>query len=176
MTKVLVAYASKRGATVEIAKTIADKLRERHLAVDCRPAGSVENLFGYDAVVIGSAVYFNRWRPEAMRFLRRHASRLADLPFWTFSSGPVGNSPALGELEPHRERTMAEMLHARGHVVFGGRVQPGGHGPLRRALVSRIPRPYRDRRDWAQIRAWSAPIAAALEREQAPGADGASVA
>ena len=124
MTKVLVAYASKRGATVEIAEAIAEKLRERHLVVDCRPARSVENLFGYDAVIIGSAVYFNRWRPDAMRFLRRHASRLADLPFWTFSSGPVGNTPASGQLEPHRERVMAEMLHARGHVVFGGRVQP----------------------------------------------------
>ena len=141
MPKVLVAYASKHGATVEIAKTIADKLRERHLAVDCRPAGSVENLLGYDAVIIGSAVYFNRWRPEAMRFLRRHASQLADLPFWTFSSGPVGTTPASMELEPHRERTAAEMLHARGHVVFGGRVQPGGHDLLRRALVNRIPPP-----------------------------------
>jgi menaquinone-dependent protoporphyrinogen oxidase len=176
MPKVLVAYASKRGATVEIAKTIAEKLRERHLAVDCRPAASVENLCGYDAVVIGSAVYFNHWRPEAMRFLRRHASRLADMPFWTYSSGPVGNTPASGELEPQRERVVAEILHARGHVVFGGRVQPDGHGPLRRALVSRIPRPYRDRRDWAEIRAWAARIAAELEREAAPGADEASVA
>ena len=103
MTKVLVAYASKRGATVEIATAIADKLRERHMSVDCRPARSVENLFGYDAVVIGSAVYFNRWRPEAMRFLRRNASRLADMPFWTFSSGPVGDTPASTELEPRRE-------------------------------------------------------------------------
>jgi hypothetical protein len=49
MTTVLVAYASKRGATVEIAEAIAEKLRERHLGVDCRPARSVENLFGYSA-------------------------------------------------------------------------------------------------------------------------------
>jgi menaquinone-dependent protoporphyrinogen oxidase len=98
------------------------------------------------------------------------------MPFWTYSSGPVGNTPASGELEPQRERVVAEILHARGHVVFGGRVQPDGHGPLRRALVSRIPRPYRDRRDWAEIRAWAARIAAELEREAAPGADEASVA
>ncbi|HTU94507.1 MAG TPA: flavodoxin domain-containing protein [Solirubrobacteraceae bacterium] len=174
MTKVLVAYASKHGATVEIAEAVADKMRERHLSVDCRPAHSVENLFGYDAVIVGSAVYFGRWRPDAMRFLRRHASRLADLPVWTFSSGPVGSTPASGELEPHGERLMAERLHARGHVVFGGRVQAGGHGVLR-PLVDRIPRPYRDRRDWAEIRAWAATIAGELEREQAPASDGASV-
>ncbi|MGZ4299224.1 MAG: flavodoxin domain-containing protein [Solirubrobacteraceae bacterium] len=176
MTTVLVAYASKRGATVEIAKAIADKLRERRLSVDCRRAGSVENLFGYDAVVIGSAVYFNRWRPEAMRFLRRHASQLADTPLWTFSSGPVGNVAASGELEPRRERIVAEMLNARGHVVFGGRVEAGGHGLWRRALVDRLPRPYRDRRDWAEIRAWAAGIAAELEREQSLASDEASVA
>lgn len=175
MTKVLVAYASKHGATADIATAIADKLRERHLSVECRPAQSVENLFGYDAVVIGSAVYFNRWRPEAMRFLRRHASRLADTPFWTFSSGLVGNTPASPELEPRRERYVAKMLYARGHVVFGGRVQARGHGVVRR-LVDRIPRPYRDRRDWAEIRAWAATIADELEREQAPASDGASVA
>jgi menaquinone-dependent protoporphyrinogen oxidase len=168
MTAVLVAYASKRGATIEIAEAIADKLREHHLAVDCRPARSVEDLGGYDAVVIGSAVYFNRWRPEAMRFLRRYAFRLAEMPFWTFSSGPVGNTPASPEFEPQRERIVAEMLHARGPRRLRWRVQPGGHDLLRRALVNRIPRPYRDRREWGEIRAWAAMIADELVREQAP--------
>jgi len=175
MTKVLVAFASKRGATADIATAIADKLRERHLTVDCRPARSVENLFGYDAVVVGSAVYFNRWRPDGMRFLRRNASQLADLPFWTFSSGPVGDTPATPDLEPRRERVLADTLNARGHAVFGGRVEAGGHGLVHR-LVERIPRPYRDRRDWAEIRAWAAMIAAELQRGQAPPSDELSAA
>jgi len=44
-----------------------------------------------DAVVLGSAVYMRRWRPEARRFLRRFRRELAHRPFWVFSSGPVGD-------------------------------------------------------------------------------------
>jgi menaquinone-dependent protoporphyrinogen oxidase len=166
MTAVLVAYASGRGATVEIAEAIADRLRERHLAVDCRPPRSGENLFGYDVVVIGSAVYFNRWRPEAMRFLRRHASRLAGMPLRTFSSGRrVPLRPGSSSLI---ESASWLRLCARGHDVFGGGVWPCGHDLLRRALVTPIPRPYRESARLGGIRACAATIADELAREQAP--------
>lgn len=174
MTTVLVAYASKAGSTAEIAHAISDKLRERQLIVDCRPVGTVAGLHGYDAVVLGSAVYFGRWRPEAMRFLRRHGTELAHLPFWTFSSGPVGQTRPQQELEPGAERRLAEQLHARGHVVFGGRVESGAHGALWRRLIERIPRRDRDRRDWGEIRIWAAVIAAELVREPGPPASAVS--
>ena len=35
MTRVLVTYASKHGSTGEIARAIADELRERNLDADC---------------------------------------------------------------------------------------------------------------------------------------------
>ena len=62
MTHILVAYASKRGSTGEIADAIADVLRQSGLEVDCKSAGEVGSLDSYDGIVLGSAVYMKRWR------------------------------------------------------------------------------------------------------------------
>ena len=65
MSRVLVAYGSKHGSTAEIAEAIAATLREAGLQADCVKAGDVRSLEGYDAVVLGSAVYMRRWRRAA---------------------------------------------------------------------------------------------------------------
>ena len=98
--RVLVAYASKHGATAEIAEAIAAELRERGLTTDCRRVDDVKELAGYAAVVLGSAVYMKRWRHEARALLHRHARELAELPFWIFSSGPFGEHPDPTWAEP----------------------------------------------------------------------------
>ena len=157
---VLVAHASKHGATAEIAEAIAETLRASGLDVDCREAGDVTSLDDYDAVVLGSAVYLRRWRGGAKRFLRRHSGALAARPFWIFSSGPVGE-PTEEEtmskwLEPPRVIRRAEELGVREHVVLGGRVPPGS------SMAKSIPAEFQDRRDWEEIRAWARSIAAQL--------------
>jgi menaquinone-dependent protoporphyrinogen oxidase len=58
--KVLVAYASKYGATAGIAEAIAATLRQEGLEADARPAQEVRDLGGYRAVVLGSPVYMGR--------------------------------------------------------------------------------------------------------------------
>jgi len=69
MTKVLVVYATKMGATAEIARKICEVLVQGGHDVDLVPAGEVENLVAYQAVVLGSAIYYGRWRKEAVKFL-----------------------------------------------------------------------------------------------------------
>jgi len=162
--RILVAYASKRGATAEIAHSIAWTLRDCGADVDCTAAAGVPSVAPYDAVVLGSAVYMKRWRAEARRFLRKHAGALAERPLWVFSSGPTG-PPAADKpawTEPRRTIQRAERLGARDHVVFGGRVPADAHGPAARAMANGTPAEYRDRRDWDGIRAWAHGIAAAL--------------
>lgn len=165
MTHVLVAHASKRGSTAEIAQAIAEVLREAGLDVDCRAAEEVGGLDPYDAVVLGSAVYMKRWQGDAKHFLRKHADELAARPFWVFSSGPVGDpaqSPDSSWLEPPRTIERAQQLGVRDHVVFGGRAPVEPRGPLERAMVKNTPAQYRDLRDWEEIRSWARAIASEL--------------
>ena len=160
--RVLVTYASKHGSTVEIADAIADELRTQGLAVDCESASHVKNLDGYDAVVIGSAVYMKRWRRDARHLLRKHARGLAEMPFWIFSSGPFGETPDLAWAEPPKVIKEAERLGVRDHVVFGGRLPANPSGPIEKAMVRDTPPDVTDLRDWDQIRDWAKDIATAV--------------
>ncbi len=165
MRHVLVAHASKRGSTAEIAQAIAEELRHAGLDVDCRAAGEVGSLSSYDAVVLGSAVYMKRWQGDAKHFLREHADELSERPFWVFSSGPVGDPGKSGDaswLEPPRIIDRAHQLGVRAHVVFGGRVPAEPRGPIERAMVKNTPAQYRDLRDWDEIRAWAKRVALEL--------------
>ncbi len=164
--KVLVAYASKRGSTAEIAEAVADALRDSGLEVECEDAGEVTGLASYGAVVLGSAVYAKRWRGDAKHFLRKHGEALAAMPFWVFSSGPVGDpqSDDPAWMEPPRIIGKVEELGARAHVVFGGRLPDEPHGPIEKAMVRNTPPELHDRRDWEEIRSWAAGVAAELNR------------
>ena len=165
MTDVLVTYASKHGSTGEIAQEIAETLQGYGLRVDCLATDAVIDVAAYDAVVLGSAVYLRRWRPEARRFLRHHQAELAQRSLWAFSSGPVGDpteDPDASWLEPAKVVATLERLGARDHVVFGGRMPAHPHGPAQRAMVAGCPPELRDRRDWDEIRAWAQEIALTL--------------
>lgn len=168
MSRVLVAYASKHGATAEIAEAIADQLRQDGYTVDCVPADQAAELDSYDAAVIGSAVYMKRWRPEARHLLKRHKRVLEERPFWVFSSGPFGEKPDPTWAEPSRIIELAERLGARDHVVFGGRLPIEPRNFMERAMVKDCPPDKRDLRDWDAIRAWAVGIGAALSSSATP--------
>jgi menaquinone-dependent protoporphyrinogen oxidase len=155
--RVLVAYASKRGSTAEIAAAVAETIRSAGHQVDCIEAAAVGDLDDYDAVVVGSAVYMKRWRGEARHFLRKHRKRLAELPFWIFSSGPVGEPGDDEEAwaEPRKVVAAAEKLGARDHVIFGGAMPKEPQGFTEKAMVRNTPEELRDRRDWDEISAWA---------------------
>jgi menaquinone-dependent protoporphyrinogen oxidase len=162
---VLVAYASKHGSTAEIAGVIATELAAAGLTVDCREVSQVGATQHYDAVVVGSAVYMGRWRPEARHFLRLHRKALAQQLLYVFSSGPVGSDaqqPGSPALEPRRIVRSLERLGAREHVVFAGSLPGVPAGRLMRAAARNTPPELRDRRDLDQIKAWAARIAGDL--------------
>lgn len=161
---VLVAYASKRGSTAEIAETVAATLRREGFKVCLEPAADVRSLERFDAVVLGSAVYMKRWRGDARHFLKKHRKALRQMPFWVFSSGPVGD-PAQDDrawIEPPKLAQKVEDLGGREHVVFGGCVPAEPQGFMEKAMVEGVPREYRDRRNWDEIRAWAKQVASTL--------------
>jgi menaquinone-dependent protoporphyrinogen oxidase len=169
--RVLVTAATKHGATGEIAQAIGDALRDQGLDPTVLEPGQVEGLDGYDAVVLGSAVYAGHWLKPARELVARCGDDLAARPVWLFSSGPVGDPP-----EPEEDPVdVAEILaatSAREHRLFAGKLVRKQLSFPERAIVSALRVPEGDFRDWAGITGWAAGIATAL-RTQSPAAPAA---
>ncbi|MBP2706726.1 flavodoxin [Microbispora sp. RL4-1S] len=153
MTRVLVAYGSKRGSTAEIAGWIGETLRGQGLETEVADAGTVRDVSAYDAVVLGGALYAGRWHKDARRFARRHAAALSGRPVWLFSSGPLDRSAQEGEIPPVPQAARASAaLDACEHRTFGGRLTHDARGFLASAIAERSGGDYRDQdrvRDWA---------------------------
>jgi flavodoxin len=75
--KVLVAYDSKHGSTALIAEKVGDVMCENGFQVDIRLALNVDTIATYDAIVIGSPMYYATFLPGALSFLERHKAVLA---------------------------------------------------------------------------------------------------
>jgi menaquinone-dependent protoporphyrinogen oxidase len=158
--KVLVTAASKYGGTRGIAEAIGKTLEESgHTAVVIDP-DVVGDLEGYDAVVLGSGVYMGRWMVAATSIADRLASH--PHPTWLFSSGPVGEPPSPEEV-PADVAQITELIGARGHRLFGGKLFKSELGFAERAVVTALRAPEGDFRDWDAIAAWARRIAAELD-------------
>lgn len=167
MARILVTYASKHHSTAEIAGAIAQEIRVGGHDVVCEDARSAPPASEFDAVVLGSAVYVGRWRKAASKYLKRNLDTLSKMPFWIFSSGPVGAPPEDEEqaekfLEPSKVTKRAVDAGVRGHVVFGGRVPPEEGGMIAKSMRKNTPPELQDLRDWDEIRAWAKQIADAI--------------
>ena len=174
---VLVAFASRHGATQGIAERIAETLRRSGMDADARPAASVRTLDGYDAFVIGSAAYMFHWLKDASDLVRRQRAILRTKPVWLFSSGPTGAEPLNANgldqkiaAIPKEIPDLLRALDALDHRVFFGAYEldrkPIG---LAERFVSLMPAaknalPVGDFRDWPEIEAWAAEIARELTR------------
>jgi len=60
MAKGIVIYYSRTGNTKEMAEIIAKAMNEANLPTECKSVGDVkaDDVFGYDAIVIGSPTYY----------------------------------------------------------------------------------------------------------------------
>jgi menaquinone-dependent protoporphyrinogen oxidase len=78
--KILVAYASEFGTTRDVAEVIGEVLCEGGASVDIKWVNNVKDLNHYDAVIIGSAIQYDKWMPEAIQFVTTHQNSLSQLP------------------------------------------------------------------------------------------------
>jgi menaquinone-dependent protoporphyrinogen oxidase len=159
--RVLVTAATKYGATTEIAQTIAEVLGAQGLEATILPPEQVEGVDGYDAVVLGSAVYAGHWLKPARELVERQAGGLAGRPVWLFSSGPVGDPPKPEE-DPVDVADLLAATGAREHRIFAGKLVRKQLSFPERAIVSALRVPEGDFRDWTEIRQWAAAIADAM--------------
>jgi menaquinone-dependent protoporphyrinogen oxidase len=178
--KILVAYASRHGATKGIAEHIAQTLERTDLDVTLRPVEDVGPVDEYGAFVIGSAAYLGGWLSQATAFVRSHHDTLADRPVWLFSSGPVGPEKVdpkgrdqLAAAEPKEFEEFARTIRPRGQRVFFGAYDPNAApAGMAEGLMTKFMRlmpaarnalPSGDFRDWPAIEAWAEEIARELQ-------------
>jgi menaquinone-dependent protoporphyrinogen oxidase len=161
--KVLIAYASKYGATTEIAEKIGTVLRDAEFQVDVKPVKQVQDLTIYEVVILGSAVYVGQWRREAVKFLKTHEHALAKRPVWLFSSGPTGEGNPVELLQgwrfPKGQQEIADRIQPRDIAVFHGNVDPEKVNALHKWMIDKVDAPVGDFRDWKMVTAWAESIA-----------------
>ena len=153
---ILVAYATKRDSTHEVADAVAAWLREHGQEVDVRPAAEVGMLRPYGGVVLGGALYAGHWHRDARRFLATHRDELAKRPVAVYAMGPLSLRPA--DIEGSRQqldRALAKepWLEPVAVAIFGGVIDPARlRFPFTRMEAT-------DARDWAAIRSWADELA-----------------
>lgn len=162
----LVTAASKYGSTTEIAQAIVDVLSETGVDATVRPPETVDSLAGFDAVVLGSAVYAGHWMKPATELVDRLGDELAARDVWLFSSGPIGEPPKPEE-DPVDAGPMIEATGARDHRMFPGRLVKKNLSFGEKAIVLALRAPEGDFRDWEAVRAWASEISEALRTQPA---------
>jgi menaquinone-dependent protoporphyrinogen oxidase len=159
--RVLVTAASRHGSTIEVAEQIARVLSAAGLRVDVRSPAEVEDLAPYGAIVIGSAIYYGGWLPDALGLVRRHEEALLHAPVWLFSVGAlVAENPAPATSAPVAE--LVRRTRARGHRAFRGALAVERLSLRERLMVALVRAPYGDFRNWTDVREWAGDIAAHL--------------
>jgi menaquinone-dependent protoporphyrinogen oxidase len=172
---VLVAYATRHGATAGIAGQTATTLREEGVHAQALAVEEVTGLDEYDAVVLGGAAYMFHWLKAARKFAHQHQAALQQRPVWLFSSGPLGTDKVDDEghdvrvaARPKEFDELTALLKPRGEAVFFGAHDPEakpiglGERITRMMPAAHAALPSGDFRDWKQIDAWARQVAQQL--------------
>lgn len=165
--RVLVTYATKYGATAEIAVKIGTVLRESGFQTDVVPIEQVEEVYMYRAVIMGSAIYMGQWRKEAMQFLKHKKEVLGERPTWIFSSGPTGEGDPDDLLNgwhyPEKLNDVMDVIQPQSITVFHGGLNLNKLNMLEKWIVRNVNAETGDFRDWDTIVAWATQIACELK-------------
>jgi menaquinone-dependent protoporphyrinogen oxidase len=152
---VLVTYASKHGST----QGIAEQLRKLGKEAEARPMDEVSDPGHYEALVIGSAIYYGSWLKEATEWVHRNQAILAERPVWLFSAGPLGTDFMDTEQQPKERAEFQQAIGPREQRIFFGALDPSRLSFAERMLAKALRAPVGDFRDWEAIEAWAASIA-----------------
>jgi menaquinone-dependent protoporphyrinogen oxidase len=167
--KVLIAVASRHGATIELARAIRQVLVAAGAQVELwslTPETAALPVAGFDAICLGSAVYGDHWLPAAVTLARRVGELDPKPQVWAFSSGAVGVHAWSGG--PSDPDSLVALCGAVEHKAFSGALLEDELATSELAELARAQIPLGDYRNWAAVRAWAQTIALNLSSAAAP--------
>ncbi len=162
--KVLVAYASRHGSTAEIAQIMAEALHHDNVIAEAKWVGHVTDIDEYDAIIIGSAIRYDKWLPEATEFVVRHQSALQQTPvflFFTCMTLSVKSEKATVQAAEYAAKIAALLPQVSATDVgqFAGALDfdkiPFPGRLIARLIFVFLRVKQGDYRDWAAIRHWA---------------------
>ncbi|MGD0330773.1 MAG: flavodoxin domain-containing protein [Nitrososphaeria archaeon] len=177
MTKVLIVYGTRYGATASTSEEIANILQQEGLEVRVVNAKQekIKDIAEYDVVIVGSGIQMRRWTSEPEEFLKRFQKELAGKKVALFVSCGTG-CQALNEGKPDMiARARGEFLEEKAAKynlqpialgLFSGiydynkvpwwakRALEGGRPKIEAVYKAIQPGVY-DTRDWNVIRIWA---------------------
>jgi len=151
MSKTLIIYGTRYGATAEVAQEIAKIFKEQFsLPVELIDLykQKIKDVFGYDNIVLGSGIKTGRWTGRAKRFLKKNfegkklavfvcSRRAGEIDSYDFA------------LDNYVKKVLSRYLKVQpvAFEAFGGRK------PLKDNA-------FYDNRDWDKIRNWAKKVGA----------------
>lgn len=164
--RVLVVHASQFGSTTEIAQHICSRLQAAGIKADLLPANKIQSLDGYDAIIIGGAIQYDKWISSARRFVNTFQTQLKSLPCICFFNcltlsrrdhasllQAQGYAQGIAKLFPSKPLSVqgfAGLLDYK-RMNFATRV-------VAKIILSFFGVKQGDYRDWAAIDAWSVSV------------------
>jgi len=128
--KTIILYATKYGATREIARRIADRMDDA--ATHDLGQSSIPDIAEFDCIVVGSSIYAGMIRKEVKVFLSQNADTLSSKRFGLFLSG----MDVSGEKRFFDSNIPQSILqNAKATSFFGGIFDPQKAGFMERLIM-----------------------------------------
>ncbi|KAA3659105.1 MAG: flavodoxin [Chloroflexi bacterium] len=174
--KILIAFASQYGSTGEVAEVVAEVLSQYGYAVDTKWIKDVTAVDHYDAVIVGSAIQYDKWMPEAVDFVKTHQKAFSKIPvayFFTCLTLAKRNVKTEQQALAYADKLIALTTQVKPISIgrFAGVLDASKMSFLTRLMLKTITTVVGvregDYRDWDAIRSWAKSIDAKLSNEHA---------
>jgi menaquinone-dependent protoporphyrinogen oxidase len=158
MSKVLVVFGTKTGATQDIAEWIGAEVSETGHEVTVASAPDAPPPDGFEAVIVGSGVRAGNWHSPVTDWVVEHADRLRELPVAFFT---VGMTMATQPERADEVRAWTDALIEKSGVepidigLFAGMNEPKRFSLPERLILKAMKVPEGDFRDEAAVRKWA---------------------
>lgn len=172
-------YDGRLGSTGELATFMAQVLTEHGATVDVRPVRDAGTTDAYDLVVVGSAIRYDRWLPDAINFVREHKDSLRrqSVAYFFTCLTLATRSPkteAKADAYAVQLRTISLDVQPISVGQFGGvlnfKTGPW-HTRILLRLLSRLTGVRQgDYRDWEAVREWTQAIISDFDASNPCGA------